>query len=151
MEVPRLGGEWQLQPPASAPATSTRDLSCVCSLHCRSQQRQILYPLSQARDRTRVLVGAGGVCFPRPRRELCELLPCPLSAASLTGCCAGRPVPGACLWFNRRCVPLPHSARALLLPLAATRLVSVWTSLILLVCFRSHVWGTSDSRCLSLT
>ena len=33
MEVPRLGVELELQPPAYARAIATRDLSCVCNLH----------------------------------------------------------------------------------------------------------------------
>ena len=55
-EVPRLGVELNLQPPAYNTATATRDPSCVCELHHSSQQCQILYPLSEARDRTRSLM-----------------------------------------------------------------------------------------------
>ena len=54
MEVPRLGVQLELQPPACAIAT--RDLSCVCDLQHSSQQHQILNPLSEARDQTRVLM-----------------------------------------------------------------------------------------------
>ena len=50
-KVPRLGVESELQLPAYAAATATPDLSCVCDLHHSSQQRQILNPLSEARDR----------------------------------------------------------------------------------------------------
>ena len=52
MEVPRLGVESELQPPAYARATATRDPSLVCSLHHSSWQRWIVNPLSKARDRT---------------------------------------------------------------------------------------------------
>ena len=48
MEVPRLGVELELQLPATAIAM--QDLSQVCDLHSRSQQHQILNPLSEARD-----------------------------------------------------------------------------------------------------
>ena len=52
MEVPRLGVEVELQPPAYTRATATRDPRRVCNLHHSSWQRQILNPLSKARDRT---------------------------------------------------------------------------------------------------
>ena len=52
MEVPRLGMESELQPPAYTTATVTWDLSCTCSLHHSSWQHQILNPLSKARDWT---------------------------------------------------------------------------------------------------
>ena len=55
MEVPRQGVKWELQLPAYAIATATQDPSCVCDLHHSSWQRQILNPLSEARDQTRVL------------------------------------------------------------------------------------------------
>ena len=50
MEVPRLGVFSELQPPAFARAAVTRDPSHVCDLHHSSWQRQILNPLSKARD-----------------------------------------------------------------------------------------------------
>ena len=58
MEVPRLGVELELQLPAyaTAIATETQDLSPVCDLHHSSQQRWILNPLSEARDRTHNLM-----------------------------------------------------------------------------------------------
>jgi len=56
MEVPRLGVESELQPPAYTRATATQDPSHVCNLHHSSRQRQILNPLSKARDRTRNLM-----------------------------------------------------------------------------------------------
>ena len=52
MEVPRLGVELELQPPAYARATATRDPSRVCNLHHSSRQRRIVNPLSKGRDRT---------------------------------------------------------------------------------------------------
>jgi len=53
MEVPRLGVELELQLPAYTTATGTQGLSLACDLHHSSWQRQILNPLSEARDRTR--------------------------------------------------------------------------------------------------
>ena len=50
MEVPRLGVELKLQPPAYATATAPSDPSHLCDLHHSSwQQRQILNPLIEAR------------------------------------------------------------------------------------------------------
>ena len=60
-EVPRLGVELELQLPAYTTATATRDLSHVCDLHHSSQQRRILNPLSEARDRTRNLMDTSWV------------------------------------------------------------------------------------------
>ena len=56
MEVPRLGVESELEPPAYARATATRDPSRVCNLHHSSGQRRIVNPLSKGRDRTRNLM-----------------------------------------------------------------------------------------------
>ena len=56
MEVPRLGVESELQPPAYTRATATRDPSHVCNLHHSSRQRRIVNPLSKGRDRTRNLM-----------------------------------------------------------------------------------------------
>ena len=61
MEVPRLGIELELQ--LLAYPTATRDPSHVCDLHHSSQQCQILYPLSEARDRTSILMNAGQISF----------------------------------------------------------------------------------------
>ena len=55
MEVPMLGVESELQLLAYATATAMPDLSHVCNLHHSSRQRQILKPLSEARDRTQNL------------------------------------------------------------------------------------------------
>ena len=52
MEVPRLGVESELQLLPYTTATAMPDASRVYNLHHSSQQRQILNPLSEARDRT---------------------------------------------------------------------------------------------------
>ena len=61
MEVPRLGVESELQPPAYARATATQDPSHVSDQHHSSQQHRILNPLSKARDRTRNLLVPGWI------------------------------------------------------------------------------------------
>ena len=63
MVVPRLGVESKLQLPASTPATATLDPSHICDLYHSLRQRQILNPLSEARDGTRILMDASQVCF----------------------------------------------------------------------------------------
>ena len=63
MEVPRLGVELELQLLAYTIATVMWDLSHVCDLHHSSRQRQILNPLSEARDRTRILMDPSRVCY----------------------------------------------------------------------------------------
>ena len=62
MEVPRLGGQSELQMPVCA--TATWDLSHICNLHHSSQQCWILNPLSKARDGTCVLMDTSWVCNP---------------------------------------------------------------------------------------
>ena len=57
MEVPRLEVPVELQLPAYTTATAVLDLSHVCDLQHSSQQHQILNPLREARDRTRILMG----------------------------------------------------------------------------------------------
>ena len=52
MKVPRRGVHLELQLPAYATAVATRDPSRIWVLHHSSRQRQILNPLSEARDRT---------------------------------------------------------------------------------------------------
>ena len=64
MEVPRRGVKSELQLPACATATATRELSCVCNLHHSSWQCWILNPLSEARDWTHILVHNIRVCDP---------------------------------------------------------------------------------------
>ena len=61
MEVPSLGVELELQLPAYTAATATQDPSHICDLHHSSRQRQIVNPLSEARDRTCVLMDASRV------------------------------------------------------------------------------------------
>ena len=56
MEVSRLGVKWELQLLACATATAIWDLSHVFDLHHSSGQHWILNPLSEARDRTRILM-----------------------------------------------------------------------------------------------
>ena len=50
MEVPRLGVESELQPPAYTRATAMRDPSRVCNLHHSSRQRRIVNPLSHSEN-----------------------------------------------------------------------------------------------------
>ena len=56
MEVPSLGVELELQ--AYTIATEMPDLSHICNLHHSSPPRQILNPLSEARDGTCILMDA---------------------------------------------------------------------------------------------
>ena len=63
MEVPRLGVEPELQPLACATATARWDPSCVCDLHHSSQQCWIPDPLSEARDRTHILMDTSRILF----------------------------------------------------------------------------------------
>ena len=70
MEVPRLGVESELQPPAYTTATAMKDLSGVCNLHHSSQKHQILNPQSEARDRTPTLMVLIGFVSTAPQREI---------------------------------------------------------------------------------
>ena len=63
MEVSRLWVESELQLPAYTTATATPGLSCDCGGHHSSWQCQILKPLSEARDGTRVLTDANWVSY----------------------------------------------------------------------------------------
>ena len=56
MEVPRLGVKSELWPLAYTTATATQDLSLIADLHHSSQQCRILSLLSEARDRTHILM-----------------------------------------------------------------------------------------------
>ena len=58
MGVLRLRVKLELQLPAYTPATAMPDLSHVCDLHHSSRQRWILNPLSEAQDRTCILMDA---------------------------------------------------------------------------------------------
>ena len=72
-EDPRLGVKSELQLPATARATATRNLSHVCNLHHSSRQRQVLNPLSKARDRTHNLVDPVRFVTTAPQQELQHL------------------------------------------------------------------------------
>ena len=63
MEVPRLGVESQLQLLAYTTATATQDQSPICDVHHISQQRQILNPLSEAKDLTRIFMDTSWVRY----------------------------------------------------------------------------------------
>ena len=54
MDVLRLGVESELQLPAYTTATAVWDQSPIYNLHHRSQQCQIPYPLTKARDWTHI-------------------------------------------------------------------------------------------------
>ena len=64
MEVPRLGVEWELQPPAYIAPTAMPDLSYICDIHHSSQPHWILNPLSGARDWTCILMDTSRVLNP---------------------------------------------------------------------------------------
>ena len=55
MEVPGLGVKLELQLQAFTTVTITWDPSCISNLHLSSEQCQILNPLSEDRDQTRIL------------------------------------------------------------------------------------------------
>jgi len=63
MEVLRLGVELELQLPAYTTALATWDPSGVWDLHHSSQQRWIPYPLSEAREQTRIPMDTSRICF----------------------------------------------------------------------------------------
>ena len=65
MEVPRLGVKSELWLLAYTTATATWDQSCSCvwDLHHSSGQHRILNPLSEARDRTCILMVTSRVCY----------------------------------------------------------------------------------------
>ena len=56
VEVPRLGVQVKLELPAYTTATAMQDPSHIYDLHHSSRQHQILNPLSEARDWTRILM-----------------------------------------------------------------------------------------------
>ena len=62
-EVSRLGVKLELRLPAYATATARPDLSHVCHLYHSLWQRQILYPLSEARDQTCILTDTSQIRF----------------------------------------------------------------------------------------
>ena len=61
MKLPRLGVESELQLPATA--TETPDPSPICNIHHSPWQHQILYPLSEARDGTCILMDPRQIHF----------------------------------------------------------------------------------------
>ena len=61
VEFLRLGVKLELQLPSYATAPAMPDLSGICDLHHSLLQRQILNPLSEARDWTRVLMDTSGI------------------------------------------------------------------------------------------
>ena len=61
IKVPRLGVESELQLLAYTTATAMPDPHCIWDLHHSSQQHQFLNPLSEARDRTRILMDTSRV------------------------------------------------------------------------------------------
>ena len=63
MEVPRLGVELELQLLAYTTATATPDPSHIFNLHHGSRQCRSLNPLSEARDRTCVLMVTSQIRF----------------------------------------------------------------------------------------
>ena len=63
VQVPRLGVKLELQLLAYTTAKETQDPSLVYDLHYRSQQRLILNPLREARDRTCILTVTSQVCY----------------------------------------------------------------------------------------
>ena len=63
MKVPSVGLKSELLLPAYATAMATWDLSRAFDLHHSSRQHGILNPLSDARDRACVLMGASQVHF----------------------------------------------------------------------------------------
>ena len=56
MEVPGLGVEWELQLQAYTTAIATLASGRICNLHCSLWQCRIPNPLSEARNRTRILM-----------------------------------------------------------------------------------------------
>ena len=63
MEVLRPGVELQLQLPAYTTATARSDKSCNCNLHHSSWRHWMFNPLSEARDRTPILMNIHRVCY----------------------------------------------------------------------------------------
>ena len=65
MEVSRLGVKSELHLLAYTTAAAMWDLSCICNLHHSSSQCQILNPLIEANDRTRILMDTSQFCYLR--------------------------------------------------------------------------------------
>ena len=62
-KVPRLGAKSELQLPGFATATAKPDLSFICNLHHSTWQCQILNTLSEAKDRTPILMDTSWVHY----------------------------------------------------------------------------------------
>ena len=60
----QLGVESELQLPVYTTATTTQDLSHICDLYHSSRQRRIPNPLSEAGDRTHVLMNTSQILSP---------------------------------------------------------------------------------------
>ena len=93
MEVPTPGAESELQLPAYPTATATQDPSHICSLHHSSQQRQILNPLSEAKDRTHNLMVPSWIRF------CCTIMGTPQPAFLNDHYLRGSPILFSCLQF----------------------------------------------------
>ena len=63
MEIPSLGVELELQMLAYTTATATQDPSHVCDLYHSSQQCWVLNALSEARDRTHILMDPSQILY----------------------------------------------------------------------------------------
>ena len=63
VKVPRLGVESDLQLLGYTTATIMWDPSLICDLHHSSQQGWILNPLSEARNRTHILMDTSRVYY----------------------------------------------------------------------------------------
>jgi len=72
MEVPRLEVQSELQLPPYSTSTAMPDPSCLCDLCYSLWQRQILNPLSEARDRTHILMDISQVLNPWATTETPE-------------------------------------------------------------------------------
>ena len=74
MVIPGLGVKSELQLPGYTTAIAMPDPSCIYDLGCSLQQRQIFNPLSEARDRTHILMDTNRVLNPlNHNRNLCLL------------------------------------------------------------------------------
>ena len=62
-EAPRLGVGSELQLPICTTATAMQDLNCICNQYHSSWQRQILNPMSEARDRAHILMDTNWVHY----------------------------------------------------------------------------------------
>ena len=107
MEVPRLGVKLKLERLAYTTATATQDPSRVCNLHHSSWQRQILKPLSEAKDWTCILMELkSGSLTSEPQKE-------PLNCHFINTSYRKNGSIGAALWDHcsePSCLPHPEKA-----------------------------------------